>query len=454
MPGVGFPILGMNAFSQVWSAILPLRWYMAVLLGQAARGLPLSGLRAPVRGAGGTGRALRAARASFACARSRHASVRDAPQPATGAARRRAARHRRRLYGRMAARARNARRLQPAGPGAADLRHLLSAALSEPDPAQDPDRGRRQRSERSEPQHRADAGCERRSRAWRFAPTRSPRRAPRSTAARPSPWSASRPAPSATCSRASPLTFRSTPMPPTCSSSGRRRNGIAAAINTLSSELAAGGARTDGSLVKAKLAAVEPGRHPAAADLQPGRRLCELYRAGGLRADPAADAPDRRGDADRRRAGAGGGRSVRERARPRHRPPDHLSAGARALSHRAAAHLRLFDARPPAAIVRARVRLHARDELHGPGGRGLVQASGNADAHLPRHQPAAVLPDRLRLAARSDPQAGAGRRATSSRRISRSTASCASTSWARACGRWRTTGAGCGALRSSISRSP
>jgi ABC-2 type transport system permease protein len=40
--GVGFPIFGMNAFAQVWSAVLPLRWYMAVLLGQAARGLPVS----------------------------------------------------------------------------------------------------------------------------------------------------------------------------------------------------------------------------------------------------------------------------------------------------------------------------------------------------------------------------------------------------------------------------
>src|SRR5262245_37088826 len=39
--GVGFPLLGMNAFSLAWGAILPLRWYMAVLLGQAARGLPL-----------------------------------------------------------------------------------------------------------------------------------------------------------------------------------------------------------------------------------------------------------------------------------------------------------------------------------------------------------------------------------------------------------------------------
>ena len=40
--GVGFPTIGMNAFAQVWGAILPVRWYMAVLLGQAARGLPLS----------------------------------------------------------------------------------------------------------------------------------------------------------------------------------------------------------------------------------------------------------------------------------------------------------------------------------------------------------------------------------------------------------------------------
>ena len=39
--GVGFPVLGMNAFSLAWGAILPVRWYMAVLLGQAARGMPV-----------------------------------------------------------------------------------------------------------------------------------------------------------------------------------------------------------------------------------------------------------------------------------------------------------------------------------------------------------------------------------------------------------------------------
>src|SRR5215472_15016219 len=45
--GVGFPILGMNAFALFWGALLPIRWYMAVLLGQAARGLPLSASARP-----------------------------------------------------------------------------------------------------------------------------------------------------------------------------------------------------------------------------------------------------------------------------------------------------------------------------------------------------------------------------------------------------------------------
>ena len=45
--GVGFPTIGMNTFAQAWSSILPLRWYMAVLLGQAARGLPVSDSAVP-----------------------------------------------------------------------------------------------------------------------------------------------------------------------------------------------------------------------------------------------------------------------------------------------------------------------------------------------------------------------------------------------------------------------
>jgi ABC-2 type transport system permease protein len=34
-------MFGMNAFAQIVGAMLPLRWYMAILLGQAARGLPV-----------------------------------------------------------------------------------------------------------------------------------------------------------------------------------------------------------------------------------------------------------------------------------------------------------------------------------------------------------------------------------------------------------------------------
>jgi len=40
--GVGFPILGMNTFSQIYAALLPLRWYESILFGQAARGLPVA----------------------------------------------------------------------------------------------------------------------------------------------------------------------------------------------------------------------------------------------------------------------------------------------------------------------------------------------------------------------------------------------------------------------------
>ena len=60
--GVGFPVLGMNAFALAWSAILPLRWYMALLFGQAARGLPVSEFSAPFRRARGADRPLHALR--------------------------------------------------------------------------------------------------------------------------------------------------------------------------------------------------------------------------------------------------------------------------------------------------------------------------------------------------------------------------------------------------------
>jgi ABC-2 type transport system permease protein len=45
--GVGFPVIGMNAFAQYFGTILPLRWYMSVLFGQAARGLPVEATARP-----------------------------------------------------------------------------------------------------------------------------------------------------------------------------------------------------------------------------------------------------------------------------------------------------------------------------------------------------------------------------------------------------------------------
>jgi ABC-2 type transport system permease protein len=57
--GVGFPVLGMNAFAQAWGSLLPLRWYMAVLLGQAR--IAVTRVGAPLRPARGPRRAVHAA---------------------------------------------------------------------------------------------------------------------------------------------------------------------------------------------------------------------------------------------------------------------------------------------------------------------------------------------------------------------------------------------------------
>jgi ABC-2 type transport system permease protein len=37
--GVGFPLLAMNTFAEIWGSMLPLRWYIQVLFDQAARGI-------------------------------------------------------------------------------------------------------------------------------------------------------------------------------------------------------------------------------------------------------------------------------------------------------------------------------------------------------------------------------------------------------------------------------
>jgi len=38
--GVGFPLFGMGGFARVWGSMLPLRWYIQILFDQAVRGLP------------------------------------------------------------------------------------------------------------------------------------------------------------------------------------------------------------------------------------------------------------------------------------------------------------------------------------------------------------------------------------------------------------------------------
>ncbi|MGL4441756.1 MAG: ABC transporter permease [Bosea sp. (in: a-proteobacteria)] len=39
--GVGFPVLAMNTFAEIWGSLLPLRWYIQILFDQAARGIPV-----------------------------------------------------------------------------------------------------------------------------------------------------------------------------------------------------------------------------------------------------------------------------------------------------------------------------------------------------------------------------------------------------------------------------
>jgi ABC-2 type transport system permease protein len=45
--GVGFPVIGMEAFPKHWGELLPLRWYIQILFDQAARGSPVSSSAVP-----------------------------------------------------------------------------------------------------------------------------------------------------------------------------------------------------------------------------------------------------------------------------------------------------------------------------------------------------------------------------------------------------------------------
>ena len=131
------------------------------IAGASGAGIAALRIRAAVRRAGGAGRALFAARVS-ALALAGAEPRRQRAGARTGSGFRHAARHRRRLCRGVAARAGHARRVHAPSAGADRLRLLLPAALPQPDPAQDPDRRGRRRSERAQSQDRSDAGCKRR----------------------------------------------------------------------------------------------------------------------------------------------------------------------------------------------------------------------------------------------------------------------------------------------------
>ena len=45
--GVGFPVVGMEVFPRLWGQVLPLRWYLRILFDQAARGTPVHASAGP-----------------------------------------------------------------------------------------------------------------------------------------------------------------------------------------------------------------------------------------------------------------------------------------------------------------------------------------------------------------------------------------------------------------------
>ncbi len=51
--GVGFPIISMGWFARTWGALLPLRWYVQILIDQAARGVPVVNSSTPFIALGG-----------------------------------------------------------------------------------------------------------------------------------------------------------------------------------------------------------------------------------------------------------------------------------------------------------------------------------------------------------------------------------------------------------------
>ena len=230
-------------------------------------------------------------------------------------------------------------------------------------------------------------------------------------------------------------------------------SGVATAIGALTSELVSRGARSDGSLVKAKLASLSP----ADVLLQP------IFNPVGGYASyivPAAfililqqtlliGAAMLTGAALAKGGGAFAGVLGRGIA--------HLTIYLPAVALYLIVLPRIYGfstlGHLPQLFALATVFLLATSFM-GQADRGLVHAAGKRDPPPAGHQPAAVLHRRLRVAARSNPRRGHRAGPRFSPPTSRSMASCASTSWVPASGRSRMTGSDCGVWLWSISRSP
>ena len=291
--GVGFPTIGMNTFAQVWSSILPLRWYMAVLLGQAARGLPVSDSAVPFAALAGL--ALLFAAARLAAHGEPHSQrlvcdARSLPSQATASPAPRG------IGGAFAAEWR--RVLGTRGAFALLFLAPLLYGIYYPQPYLNQilrklpiavvDNDLSDLSRQIVETLDASGSLSVVVRARTLAEARAAIDRGQAFAAVDIPAGTERDLLKGITAHI-PIyadatylfVFRST------------ASGVATAIGTLTSDLVSRGARSDGSLVKAKLASLSPADILLAADLQPRRRLCELRRTGRIHPDPAADASDR-----------------------------------------------------------------------------------------------------------------------------------------------------------------
>ena len=345
--GVGFPIFGMNAFSQAWGAILPLRWYMAVLLGQAARGLPISESAAPFAALAGLAVLYTCSR-SFACGRSRDAGAaecprrcRSAPPIPRGVGSAFTTEWARVLGNRGALillviapivygfyypqpYLKQILRKLPIAVVDNDLSELSRRIVETLDAS-----GAVSVAVRADTLAEAHRAVDRgEALAVVGIPPDTERDVLKGNKVHIPVYA------DATYL----FIFRTT------------ASGIGVAIATLSAELAAGGARSDGSLVKAALASASPADvllqpifNPVggyASYIVPAAFVLILQQTLLIGSSMLTV----------HYAGAAGRRRVFERARPRRRASDHLPAGARALLHRAAALLWLLHARQSVAI--------------------------------------------------------------------------------------------------------